>query len=43
MRTSILKKGGFIDSSSGNAPSQIPIDQIIETTINQFSKETGGF
>ena len=27
---------------SGNAHIQIPMDQIIETTINRFSKETGG-
>ena len=36
-----LKGGGFTASLSGSVQSQIPMDQIIETTINHFSKETG--
>ena len=34
---------GITVSFLGNVNSQIPMDQIIETTINQFSKETGDF
>ena len=37
-----LKEGGFTASLSGSVHSQIAMDQIIETTINHFSKETGG-
>ena len=37
-----LKEGGFTALLSGSVHSQIPIDQIIETTINRLSKETGG-
>ena len=34
--------GGFTVLLSGSVHSQIPMDQIIETTINCFSKEAGG-
>ena len=37
-----LKEGGFTASLSGSVHSQIPMDQITETTVNRFSKETGG-
>ena len=37
-----LKEGAFTALLSGSVHSQITIDQIIETTINRFSKETGG-
>ena len=37
-----LKEGGFTASLSGNVHSQMPMNQIIEKTINRFSKETGG-
>ena len=32
-----LKEGGFTASLSGNVHGLIPIDQIIETTINRVS------
>ena len=38
----VLKDGGFTGSLSGLKHTQIPMDQIIEMTINRFSKETGG-
>ena len=34
-------KGGFTASLLDNVHSQIPMDQIIETTINRLSKNTG--
>ena len=37
-----LEEGGFSGSLSGTTHSQLPMDQIIEMTINRFSKETGG-
>ena len=37
-----LEKGGFSGSLSGKPHSNIPMDQIVETTINGFSKSTGG-
>ncbi len=37
-----LEEGGFSGSLSGTTHSQLPMDQIIEMTINTFSKETGG-
>ena len=37
-----LKSGGFVVSLSGTTHSCIPMDQVIETTINRFSKEFGG-
>lgn len=37
-----FKKGGFTVSLSGNVHSQISTNQSIETTINLFSKKTGG-
>ena len=37
-----LKNGGFTGSSTGLTHSNIPMDQTIETTINRFSKSTGG-
>ena len=37
-----LKEGGFTVLLSGSVHNQIPMDQIIETIINRFSKETGG-
>ena len=39
---SYLESGGFTASLTGNLHSHIPMDQIIEMTINRFSKETGG-
>ena len=38
---SYLEKGGFVGSLSGTKHSSIPMDQIIETTINRFSKKSG--
>ena len=38
-----LQEGGFTASLSGNVHSQISMNQIIETTINRFSKENGSF
>ena len=38
---SYLECGGFTASLPGNVHSQIPMDYIIEMTINRFSKETG--
>ena len=37
-----LENGGFTGSLSGEVHTNIPCDQIIETTINRFSKSTGG-
>ena len=37
-----LKNGGFTGSSTGLNHSNIPMDQIIETTIDRFSKSIGG-
>ena len=37
-----LENGGFSGSLTGNSHSNIPMDQIMETTINRFSKSTGG-
>ena len=37
-----LQEGGFTGSSTGLIHSNIPMDQTIETTINRFSKSTGG-
>ena len=37
-----LVDGGFSGSLSGEKHTKIPMDQIIEVTINRFSKETGG-
>ena len=37
-----LHDGGFTDSLSGRSHWMIPIDQIIEMTINQSCKEIGG-
>ena len=37
-----LKGGGFSASLSGEKHTQIPMDQIIETTINRSCKEVGG-
>jgi hypothetical protein len=37
-----LHDGGFSGSLSGEKHTKIPMDQIIEMTINRFSKETGG-
>ena len=39
---SYLKNGGFTGSTTGLSHSNIPMDQIIESTINRFSKSTGG-
>ena len=36
-----MLKGGFTGSLTGKAHSKIPMDQIIETTINRWSKEVG--
>ena len=36
------ENGGFSGSLSGRPRSNILMDQIIETTINRFSKSTGG-
>ena len=33
---------GFTASLSGNIHSKIPMDEIIEMTINRASKDTGG-
>ena len=37
-----LENGGFTGSLSGAIHTNIPCDQMIETTINRFSKSTGG-
>ena len=37
-----LKDGGFSGSTSRLPHSNVPMDQLIETTINRFSKSTGG-
>ena len=37
-----MLKGGFTGSLTGKAHTKIPMDQIIETTINRWSKEVGG-
>ena len=37
-----LRHGGFSGSLSGKCHSNIPMDQMIETTINRFSKSIGG-
>ena len=37
-----LESVGFTGSTSGLIHSNIPMDQMIETTINRFSKSTGG-
>jgi hypothetical protein len=37
-----LLDGGFSGSLSGEKHTKIPMDQIIEMTINRFSKEIGG-
>ena len=37
-----LENGGFCGSLSGNNFSNIPMDQVIEMTINRFSKTVGG-
>ena len=37
-----LESGGFSGFLSGSKHSNIPMDQIIEMTINRFSKSTGG-
>ena len=37
-----LRNGGFSGSLTGKCHSNIPMDQIIETTINRFSKSIGG-
>ena len=37
-----LLQGGFTGSLTGKAHSRIPMDQIMETTINRWSKEVGG-
>ena len=39
---SYLEEGGFSGSLGSAKHSQLPMDQIIEMTINRFSKETGG-
>ena len=39
---SYLEEGGFSGSLGIAKHSQLPMDQIIEMTINRFSKETGG-
>ena len=39
---SYMLQGGFTGSLTGNPHSKIPMDQIIETTINRSSKEMGG-
>ena len=36
-----LKNGGFCGLLSGNKHTSIPMDQIIECTINRSSKDTG--
>ena len=37
-----MLKGGFTGSLTGKSYSRIPMDQVIETTINRWSKEVGG-
>ena len=37
-----LQQGGFSGSLSGKSHSNIPMDQMIECTINRFSKSVGG-
>ena len=37
-----LDSDGFTGSLTGIPHSRIPMDQIIEVTVNRFSKETGG-
>ena len=37
-----LQKSGFCGSFSGRAHTMIPMEQMIEMTINRSSKETGG-
>ena len=37
-----LEEGGFTGSLSGSPHSNISMDQVIETTINRFSKSAGG-
>ena len=37
-----LEEGGFSGSLTGIPHSRIPMDQVIEITVNRFSKETGG-
>ena len=37
-----LENGGFTGSLTGSSHSNIPCDQVIETTINRYSKSTGG-
>ena len=37
-----LLNGGFTGSLSGSNHSNIPCDQLIETTINRFSKSVDG-
>ena len=37
-----MLKGGFTGSLTDKPHSRIPIDQIIETTVNRWSKEVGG-
>ena len=37
-----LCDGGFTGSITGERHTKIPMDQIIEMTVNRFSKETGG-
>ena len=37
-----LRHGGFSGSLSGKCHSNIPMNQMIETTINRFSKSIGG-
>ena len=37
-----MLKGGFTRSMTGKPHSRIPIDQVIETTVNRCLKEVGG-
>ena len=37
-----FEEGGFSGSLTGIPHSRIPMDQVIEVTVNRFSKETGG-
>ena len=37
-----LSSGGFTGSLSGRKHTKIPMDQIIEMTINRLSKDMGG-
>ena len=37
-----LKKRGFSDSLSGDKHTRIPMEQVIECTINRSCKDTGG-